>query len=118
MPPISSVPITRRAALVGTAAAVLVPRAAAADAPARVLVVVGPSTHPPGTHEVAAGGRLLKHCLDAAGLAAEVVTAWPADGDAAFQDVAAVAFIGDLFPPEVMPDRDTTMKHLAAMTKR
>lgn len=30
---------------------------------ANVLILVGPSTHPPGTHEVAAGGRLVAHCL-------------------------------------------------------
>jgi hypothetical protein len=28
-------------------------------APARILIVVGPSTHAPGTHEVGAGGRLM-----------------------------------------------------------
>jgi type 1 glutamine amidotransferase len=114
--------ITRRAALAGTAGAVLASAvydpARAADAAARVLVVVGPSSHPPGTHEVAAGGRLLKHCLEAAELKAEVATEWPADGEKAFADVASVVFIGDLFPPEVMPDRDTIMKHLGAMTKR
>jgi type 1 glutamine amidotransferase len=116
-------PITRRAALAGTAAAVLASavceRAGAADESARVLVVVGPSKHPPGTHEVEAGGRLLKHCLDAVEkVKAEVVTEWPADGEKAFADVASVVFIGDMFPPEVMPNRDTIMKHLDAMTKR
>src|SRR4051812_38578233 len=30
----------------------------------QVLIVVGPSMHPPGTHEVAAGGRLIKYCLE------------------------------------------------------
>jgi type 1 glutamine amidotransferase len=118
--------ITRRAALTGTAAAVLASAvcdsANAADTAARVLVVVGPSNHPPGTHEVAAGGRLLKHCLNAvekpAQLKAEIVTEWPADGEKTFADVASVVFIGDMFPPEVMPNRDTIMKHLGAMTKR
>jgi type 1 glutamine amidotransferase len=118
MPALPSPPITRRAAIAGTAAAALGAVAAAADAPARVLVVVGPSSHPPGTHEVAAGGRLLKHCLEAAGLKADVVTAWPADGETAFADVAAAVFIGDLFPPEVMPNRETVMRHLGAMTRR
>jgi type 1 glutamine amidotransferase len=114
-----SPPITRRAALAGTAAALIGSAAPAAESQARVLIVVGPSSHPPGTHEVAAGGRLLKHCLEAIGrLKAEVVTAWPADGDTAFADVASVVFIGDLFPPEVMPNRDTVMRHLGAMTKR
>src|SRR5215217_4501396 len=120
----SSKPITRRAALAGGAAvlaAVACDPARAADAAARVLIVVGPSNHPPGTHEVAAGGRVLKHCLEAVerpALKADIVTEWPDDGEKAFADVASVVFIGDLFPPEVMPNRDTVMKHLAAMTKR
>jgi type 1 glutamine amidotransferase len=112
-------PITRRAALAGTAAAVVgTLSSSAAEPAARVLVLVGPSNHPPGTHEVQAGGRLLEHCLGAAGLRAETRTDWPADGAKAFADVAAVAFIGDLFPPEVMPNRDAIMADLAAMTKR
>ena len=28
------------------------------------LIVVGPSTHPPGSHEVEAGGRLIEYCLE------------------------------------------------------
>lgn len=32
--------------------------------PARVLIIVGPSKHPPGSHEVAAGGRVMQHCLE------------------------------------------------------
>jgi type 1 glutamine amidotransferase len=119
-------PITRRAALAGSAAAVIAPlatlSAGAADDVGRVLIVVGPSKHPPGTHEVEAGGRLLKHCVEAIekprALEAEVVTEWPADGEKTFADVASVVFIGDLFPPEVMPNRDTIMKHLGAMMKR
>jgi type 1 glutamine amidotransferase len=123
MKPLHSPPITRRAAITGTAAAVLASAvcepAGAADEAARVLVVVGPSKHPPGTHEVEAGGRLLKHCIDAAEkMKAEVVTEWPADGEKTFADVSSVVFIGDLFPPEVMPNRDTIMKHLGAMTRR
>jgi hypothetical protein len=33
-------------------------------------------------------------------------------------DVATVVFIGDLFPPEVMPNRDDIMRDLKAMTER
>src|SRR6476620_6455849 len=48
-----------------------------------ILILVGPSTHPPGSHEVAAGGRLVAHCLERAenvpGIQAEVITAWPDD---------------------------------------
>lgn len=44
-------------------AAALVGSLLQAAEPTRVLIVVGPSNHPPGTHEVAAGGRLMQHCL-------------------------------------------------------
>lgn len=114
----TGVAITRRAALAGTAAAVVGSLASAADPVPRILILVGPSQHPPGTHEVAAGGRLLEHCLRAAGVKADVRTDWPTDTPKAFADVTAVAFIGDLFPPEVMPSRDAIMTDLAAMTKR
>ncbi len=121
MNPLPTEPVTRRTAIAGVAAAVgalVVPTARAAEAAPRVLILVGPSGHPPGTHEVAAGGRVLRHCLTAAGLKADVRSDWPADAAKAFADVAAVAFIGDLFPPEVMPNRDAIMRDLAAMTKR
>src|SRR6266436_311130 len=71
-------------------------------APKQVLIVVGPSTHPPGTHEVAAGARLMKHCLEHAenvrGIQAEVVSAWPDDRQR-LQKVTTVVFTGDQFPP-------------------
>jgi hypothetical protein len=57
--------------------------AATAQAATRVLIVVGPSNHPPGSHEVAAGGRLMKDCIEhmenVPGVKAEVVTEWPKD---------------------------------------
>lgn len=121
MNPLPNEPVTRRAALAGAAVAVsamVAPTATAADAAPRVLILVGPSKHPPGTHEVAAGGRLLAHCLTAAGLKADAISEWPTDGAKALADVACVAFIGDLFPPEVMPNRDAIMADLTAMTKR
>src|SRR5438552_3206919 len=50
---------------------------------ARVLIVVGPSSHPPGSHEVAAGGRLMKQCLESManvpGVKADVFDGWPKD---------------------------------------
>ena len=45
-------------------ALLLAPLAALHAADMRVLIVVGPSNHAPGSHEVAAGGRLMKHCLE------------------------------------------------------
>jgi type 1 glutamine amidotransferase len=83
-----------------------------------VLILVGPSTHPPGSHEVAAGGRLVAHCLTHAenvpGIHAEVVTEWPTDR-AKLQKIATVVFTGDRFPPEEMADRDRIMADLANM---
>jgi type 1 glutamine amidotransferase len=92
-----------------------------AETPTRVLIVVGPSTHGPGTHEVGAGGRLAKYCLEHAenvrGIEAEVVSGWPADPQR-LEGVASVVFTGDRFPPEEMPGRDRTMADLEKMMDR
>ena len=88
--------------------------------PARVLIVVGPSRHPPGTHEVAAGGRLLKYCVESManvpGVKADVVYAWP---DKILRDTAAtVVFIGDAFPPNRFPEAKRNLAELDEMMKR
>jgi type 1 glutamine amidotransferase len=93
--------------------------ARAADAP-RVLIVVGPSTHPPGSHEVAAGGRVMKHCLETMsnlpGWKADVVEGWP---EKSLRDAAAaVVFIGDTFPPNRLPNPRQNLADLAAMMRR
>jgi type 1 glutamine amidotransferase len=109
-----NLPITRRTAIAATV--VLAGTLGYAAEPAtQVLVLVGPSNHPPGTHEVKAGGQLLGHCLEAVNIKAEVRSDWPTSGT---ENYAAVVFIGDLFPPEVLPQRDAIMRDLAAMTKR
>jgi len=86
--------------------------------PMRVLILVGPSTHPPGTHEVAAGGRLIEYCLEhmenVSGMEAEVIDKWPEDR-MSLQKVASVVFTGDRFPPAEMPDRERIMGDLTAM---
>ena len=89
--------------------------------PARVLVVVGPSKHPPGTHEVAAGGRLLQHCLEnmanLPGVRADLMTNWPPD--MVLRDTAStVVFIGDTFPPHRFPDPRRNLAELELMMKR
>ncbi len=94
----------------------------AADKPtAQILIVVGPSSHPPGSHEAAAGGRLLAHALEHAenlrGVRTEVVAEWPQDRKR-LEEVAAVVFIGDTFPPMRMPQSERIMQELAAMTAR
>ena len=82
---------------------------APAAEPARVLVVVGPSDHPPGSHEVAAGGRLIGDCLENAknvpDIDVDVVYQWPEDG-ALIEKVQTVVFIGDTFPGERLPNSD------------
>ena len=87
----------------------------------RILIVVGPSTHPPGSHEVAAGGRLMKHCLEnmanVPGVKADVFNEWPKD-NAALDAASTVVFIGDNFPPMRLPDSAAIMTKLGAMMQR
>ncbi|MDR3404270.1 MAG: ThuA domain-containing protein [Chthoniobacter sp.] len=91
-----------------------------ATEPTHVLIVVGPSTHPPGSHEVAAGGRLMKSCVEhmtnVPGVQADVVTEWP---DKALRDAAAtVVFIGDQFPANRLPNAPQNLADLDEMMKR
>ncbi|CAN5498453.1 ThuA domain-containing protein [soil metagenome] len=117
--------ISRRDAFaVTTAALVGGLSVSAAEPKTRIAVVVGPSGHPPGTHEVAAGGRLIKQALESIkGLTihADVISEWPADA-ISLNDVSTFVFIGDLFPAAVMPlahkilaDLDVFMKKGAGM---
>jgi type 1 glutamine amidotransferase len=102
-------------------AAVVLSRAEAAPPGTRVLILVGPSTHPPGTHEVAAGARLIEYCLEhfenLPPIPADVITEWPAD-PATLDDVATVVFTGDRFPPEEMQDRLRIMTDLTKLMDR
>ena len=92
-----------------------------AHAETRVLIVVGPTNHPPGSHEVAAGGRLIQHCIEhmenVRGVKAEVVNEWPKE-QALLDAVSTVVFIGDQFPPMRMPDSAAILAQLGAMMKR
>ena len=91
------------------------------SAKTRVVIIVGPSTHPPGTHEVAAGARLMKWALENMSnvrqVGADILTEWPQD-QSVLDSAAAIVFIGDTFPPQRMPDRDANLKSLGnAMTR-
>jgi len=103
-------------------AAAFCPAIFAAPAPAtRVLIVVGPTDHPPGSHEVAAGGRVIKSCVEhmanVPGVKADVVYEWPADK--VLRDSAAtIVFIGDTFPPMRLPNSKQNLADLAAMMNR
>lgn len=86
-----------------------------------LLIIVGPSNHPPGSHEVAAGGRLLKNCLENAanvpGIKASVFYEWPKD-ETVLDAASTVVFIGDTFPPARFPDSDVIMEKLGTMMDR
>ncbi len=81
------------------------PAAAAEGAETRVLVVVGPSKHPPGTHEVEAGARVIEYLLEHAEgippVRADIVSEWPEDKEM-LEKIATIVFIGDLFPGETL----------------
>ncbi|MEX2044358.1 MAG: ThuA domain-containing protein [Opitutus sp.] len=101
-------------------AGILPAGAAPATPSARVLIIVGPSNHPPGSHEVAASGRLLEHCLqrmaNLPGVRAEVVYEWP---DQALRDAAStVVLLGDTFPAMRLPDAQRNIAQLAEMMAR
>ncbi|MBI2477849.1 MAG: ThuA domain-containing protein [Planctomycetia bacterium] len=95
--------------------------AQAATAESRVLIIVGPSNHPPGTHEVAAGGRLIKHCLEnmdnLPGVHAELFDHWP-DDNAILESASTVVFIGDTFPLQRLADSQRTLMQLGQMMDR
>ena len=94
-----------------------VPGAGLAVEPAapKILIVAGPSTHPPGTHEVKAGAWLMKSCVENAtncqAATAVVCEQWPED-EKVLADISTVVFIGDIFPPERMND-PTKIKSIA-----
>jgi len=121
--------LTRRGYLTALALLGLLPRDRTfADQPAEptptgksVLIVVGPSNHPPGTHEVAAGGRVMEFALQqAAGIGpirTRITTGWPHD-EPWLDSVDTVVFIGDEFPPHKLPDSERIMGELTVMMDR
>jgi type 1 glutamine amidotransferase len=98
------------------------PQAGAAEASkAEIIIVVGPCQHPPGTHEAAAGARLLEYCVEHAGnvekVPAEVYYAWPEE-ESGLEHARTVVFIGDRFPPERMDEPEKIKVELGAMMDR
>ncbi|MEM9481484.1 MAG: ThuA domain-containing protein [Verrucomicrobiota bacterium] len=111
--------ITKKLALLISVAAMLLSSAVSGN-DARVLIVVGPTDHPPGVHECAADGRLLAHCLEnmenLPGIEADVVEEWPGKE---LQDAAStVVFLGDGFPPNRFPNADQNLADLEGMMAR
>ena len=93
------------------------PVEAAEPAGAKILIVAGPSQHPPATHETAAGARLLGHCLqnlpNVGPVRVEVFERWP--DEPSLVGVASIVFIGDLFPPERLDNPDLVKRQLGRM---
>jgi len=93
----------------------------AEDKKPRILIIAGPSSHPPGTHEVPAGARLMKHCLEnitnSNPINADVVAKWPED-PAVLASYSSLVFIGDVFPPMKMPEPSKILKDIGAMMDR
>jgi len=97
------------------------PAAQSAPGETRILIVVGPSKHPPGTHEVEAGGRLLKHCLEnmsnLPGVKVDLFNEWPKD-QAVRAAADTIVFIGDTFPPNRLPNAEQNLAELEEMMQR
>lgn len=91
----------------------------AAD-PTHVLIVVGPTNHPPGTHEVTASAKLMAHCLEHADnvkdIKTTVVTEWPSE--ALRQTADTIVFSGDTFPPHRMGETQQKLNDLKLMMDR
>ena len=113
--------MTTTCAACALALAAAVSANAAAETQTHVLIVVGPSNHPPGSHEVAAGGRLMQHCLNNAknvdNVKAEIVYEWPKE-EAVLDRADTVVFIGDTFPPNRFPGSDAILARLGSMMNR
>ncbi len=104
-----------------TSVCLIVPTGALfADEAAHVLIVVGPSSHPPGSHEVAAGGRLMRYCLqqmyNVPDVTAEVTLIWPDQRQR--EHASSIVFIGDTFPANRLPDPATNLAQLDEMMRR
>lgn len=85
--------------------------------PIHVLIIVGPSKHPPGSHEVAAGGRVLKHCLEQfSDVKVDLVNEWPKDE--LRQRASTVVFLGDTFPANRFPKPEQNLADLSKMMDR
>ncbi|MEM0897132.1 MAG: hypothetical protein AAGJ79_09605 [Verrucomicrobiota bacterium] len=86
----------------------------------RILIVVGPTNHPPGVHECAADGRLLAHCLEnmknLPGILADVVEEWP--GKKLRDAASTVVFLGDTFPANRFPNAKQNLADLEEMMAR
>ena len=86
-----------------------------------VLIIVGPSNHAAGSHEVKAGARLMQFCLTHSSnikhINAEVSYGWPKE-EAVLDKAETVVFIGDAFPPNRFDGKETILAKLGSMMNR
>lgn len=86
-----------------------------------ILIIAGPCQHPPGTHEAAAGARVMEHLVNNAenvdGVRAESFNAWPQNKEM-LENARSVVFIGDIFPPERMEDSARVKAELTKLMDR
>ena len=111
---------TRNSITLALALVMLLCSVAVADSPAKIVIIVGPTNHPPGTHEVAAGGRVMQYCLENSSnleeMEADIFYEWP--NDAALDSASTVVFIGDTFPPNRFPDSEAKLRKLGEVMER
>lgn len=92
-----------------------------AEVKKQILVVIGADHHKPGTHEIAAGGRLmayaLNHVENSESVEALVTYTWPEDKHL-IDSVDSVVFIGDQFPAIRFKNSEESMKDLEKMVTR
>jgi type 1 glutamine amidotransferase len=83
-----------------------------------VHFVVGPSSHAPGTHEVAASARLMQYCVNQArreGMPAAVIhTGWPENPEQ-LAGARVIVFCGDQFPPVRFAESARIMEQVARL---
>ncbi|MEM9643548.1 MAG: hypothetical protein AAF989_01030 [Planctomycetota bacterium] len=88
-----------------------------AETKKKVLVVVGPSKHPPGSHEVTAGGRLVAATVsrfnNLSGMTGVLSIGWP--DESVRRDTDTIVFIGDMFPPMRLPQKGKILDELGSM---
>lgn len=86
----------------------------------QVLIFVGPSDHPAGTHEVAAGARLLQyalsHCTAAEPIEALIADEWP--DEAVLRQFDCFVFTGDRFPLAEAEDSQTKLDSMQRQIDR
>jgi hypothetical protein len=84
----------------------------------KIHFIIGPPTHPPGTHEVAAGVRLLKHCVGQASslspLPAALHEGWPEKPES-LAGARVIVFCGDQFPPARFKNTAAILEQLSRL---